>query len=332
MSSSGSQPQSQPVESINNEDTQLTLSSIILPISDDDFSNINISLHNAIFIFNELLKNEDTSQWYFLEKVHENYFPTSQKWNVYLSKISPNKPIDFHDIRKQIINGSYNKLTNKHLLNDIGSVFTNAMIRYDNDDNDDMYDESQRLLTKFQTLCSEQIEQEQQVEEEVEEEEEKEEEREEEKDDNNNDIIIPSLDDVFEIEDYYCASPWEKLISEIEKQLMAWNLHNGSMTCCIEYRQQMKNNCILSTNINIPNSDYNYILQYHDYNNNNNKNKNNRKLAIDEIIDRNMNSEDNELLFNKHEICIYFGISSFILLLPNGNGNDNNNNDYINES
>lgn len=332
----------------NTIDDKLTISSI-QSITDSDFENVDLALHRAVLVFNELVKDEDTSQWYFLEKVHENYFPAKDKWNEYLTKISPNKPIDFHDIRKQIINGYYNKNDEKKLLNDIGSVFTNAMIRYndenddddeedddDENDNDELYDESQRLLTKFQTLCSEmEKEKEALIEAETKqiidsiecEDDSKGDEAEEDED-----IIIPSTDDVFEIEDYYCASPWERLISEIEKQLQAWNLHQGNEECAIEYRQQMKNNSILSTVITINNSSYNYILEYHDYTefieplkNDGNKNNEYYTLSMNEMITR---ERDPTLLINNtHEICSWFGISRFILLLPG-----NNNIDYIDES
>ena len=257
----------------NDNNAGLTISSIST-ITDSDFENVDLALHGAVLIFNELLRDEDTSQWYFLEKVHENYFATTDKWNEYLQKISPNEPIDLHDIRKQIINGYYNKDDEQKLLNDMGSVFTNAMVRYNDEDDDDededdtsMYDEAQRLLDKFQTLCSE-MEKEKEEEQKsiveithealVECEDSKDVEVE------DGDIIIPSSEDVFEIEDYYCASPWERLISEIEKQLQAWSLHNGSEQCAVEYKQQMKNS-VLSTNITISNSTYNYILEYHDY-------------------------------------------------------------------
>ncbi len=43
--------------------------------------------------------------------------------------------------------------------------------------------------------------------------------------------IIPMEGKIFEIEDYYCASPWESLISEIEKTLKSWGLKNGSEEC-----------------------------------------------------------------------------------------------------
>ena len=337
----------------NVTDDTLTISSI-QSITDADFENVDLALHRAVLTFNELLNDEDTSQWYFLEKVHENYFPTKDKWSEYLKKISPNKPIDLHDIRKQIINGYYNKNDEKKLLNDIGSVFTNAMIRYndenedeedDDDDNDELYDESQRLLTKFQTLCSEmEKEKEAMIEAEtkqiidsIECEDDNDSKDDEDEEEEDGDIIIPSTDDVFEIEDYYCASPWERLISEIEKQLQAWNLHQGNEECAIEYRQQMKNNSILSTVITINNSSYNYILEYHDYTEfieplKNVQNKNGSKLnnkyytlSMNEMITR---ERDPTLMINNtHEICSWFGVSRFILLLPG-----NNNIDYIDES
>ena len=320
--------------------SRLTFSTIPL-ITDDVFEKIDIELHGAILLFNELIRSEDTSSWYFLDKVHEHYFPTTEKWKEYLQKISPNKPIDIHDIRSQIMNGKYCKNDEQRLLNDIGSVFTNAMIRYEeeeddesnNDEDNDYYDEAQRILTKFQTLCSE-------MEKEKESKETKEstksdgnESKQGDSEDSDNEILYGSTDNVFEIEDYYCASPWERLISEIEKQCMAWNIHKGSEQCAVEYRQQMKNQCVLSTNICISNSDYNYILEYHDYTDfieeiNVAKNNNKYKYftrSMHEIISR--ERDPSIICSNSHEICAWFGISRFLLLLPG-----NSNIDYIDES
>lgn len=80
------------------------------------------------------------------------------------------------------------------------------------------------------------------------------------------DIIEPTSEDVFEIEDYYCASPWETLISEIEKTLKQWNLHNGN-----EIWDENKNESlnkqfdrgVLSKDIKT--GPYHYVLEYHDY-------------------------------------------------------------------
>merc|ERR1712154_421231 len=110
-------------------------------ISDEDFESIDVGLHGAIVILNELLRSEDTSSWYFLDKVHEHYFPTKEKWKEYLKKIAPNEPKDMHDIRAQIVNGQYSKNDEQKLLNDIGSVFTNAMIRYEEQTDDENEEE-----------------------------------------------------------------------------------------------------------------------------------------------------------------------------------------------
>ncbi|ETO20934.1 hypothetical protein RFI_16265 [Reticulomyxa filosa] len=76
-----------------------------------------------------------------------------------------------------------------------------------------------------------------------------------------NDIICGSKD-IFEIEDYYNASPWEVLISEIEKCLKEWDLMDGKEYCKEELYNKFQN--VLSKDIVVGDS-YHYILEYHDY-------------------------------------------------------------------
>ena len=113
----------------NTNDETLTISSI-KAITDKDFENVDLELHGAVLTFNEILKGEDTSQWYFLEKVHENYFPSKDKWTEYLKNISPNKPIDLHDIRKQIINGYWGGYFDSPITLDQTPIFFNYVTFY----------------------------------------------------------------------------------------------------------------------------------------------------------------------------------------------------------
>ncbi|ETO05576.1 hypothetical protein RFI_31822, partial [Reticulomyxa filosa] len=69
-------------------------------------------------------------------------------------------------------------------------------------------------------------------------------------------------EDIFEIEDYYNASPWETLIAEIEKILKEWGLTDGKEECKAEHNDTFDN--VLSKELIIDNQ-YHYILEFHDY-------------------------------------------------------------------
>ena len=78
-------PKSIPIDTPSVDKDDLTIATLS-PISDAEFENVNLNLHRAVLSFNELLRDEDTSQWYFLEKVHPNYFPNQSEYQEFLQK------------------------------------------------------------------------------------------------------------------------------------------------------------------------------------------------------------------------------------------------------
>ena len=56
--------------------------------------------------------------------------------------------------------------------------------------------------------------------------------------DDSKDLVIESANEVFEIEDFTCPSPWEKFVARLEQILREWGLH--SLSKCNEYPTSRK--------------------------------------------------------------------------------------------